>query len=388
MTTKVTSPPTADILAAAFDKHLPAFKKLTEEELLARINFDVASAVAIVLGAVPALLSLRGELIALPGMKPAYLDELQSVAYATLHAHMLALAAPEAVSDLPALAERARVARKKLHADAVSAIGHELLPEDALEGIPTGNGRLEIARGLLGLSVAFRARWNDVKGKSPVTLEALDAAAQLAVTLLTELGRDDNPTASKSDNAHDLMRLRACSYLAKIYGECRRGVAYVRWHHDDAGDFAPLARRPPRPPRPHRRRARRPRRRRQQRRREAQPLTPSAESIRVLRGRLQRRRRSIRALAVGHRCRIGSLGVLCERHRSRPRSTGVLSGGLQCREMSTGVLLRVTSKSREEHSSAPTGDFEVGGRVSAVYRLQGQADPFSERERCRRRARR
>jgi hypothetical protein len=109
MTTKVTSPPTADILAAAFEKHLPAFKKLTEEELLSRINFDVASAVSIVLGAVPALLGLRSELIVLPDMKPAYVDELQSVAYAALHAHMRAITAPDAVSDLPALTERARI---------------------------------------------------------------------------------------------------------------------------------------------------------------------------------------------------------------------------------------------------------------------------------------
>ena len=239
MTTKVTSPPTAAILAAAFDKHLPAFKKLTEEELLSRINFDVASAVSIVLGAVPALLGLRSELIVLPDMKPAYVDELQSVAYAALHAHMRAITAPDAVSDLPALTERARLARKTLHADAVSAIGHALLPDDALENVPTGNGRLEIAQGLLGLSVAFRAGWNNVKGKSPVTLESLDAAAQLAVSLLTELGRDENPTASRADNTHDVMRLRACSYLAKLYNECRRSVAYVRWHHDDAADFAP-----------------------------------------------------------------------------------------------------------------------------------------------------
>jgi hypothetical protein len=114
-----------------------------------------------------------------------------------------------------------------------------LLPDDALENIPTGNGRLEIAQGLLGLSVAFRAGWNKVKGQSPVTLESLDAAAQLAVSLLTELGRGENRTASKADNAHDLLRLRACSYLAKIYDECRRGVAYARWHQGDAADFAP-----------------------------------------------------------------------------------------------------------------------------------------------------
>lgn len=49
---------------------------------------------SIVLGAVPALLGLRSELVELPDMKPAYVDELQSVAYAALHAHMQALAAP------------------------------------------------------------------------------------------------------------------------------------------------------------------------------------------------------------------------------------------------------------------------------------------------------
>lgn len=249
MTNKVSLPPNADVLAAAYDKHLAALTKLSEAELLARLNFDVATAVSVVLGAQPALLGIRSELLALPGMKPWYLDDLESVAHAALYAHMQTFAAPEEASTLPKLTEDARAARKTLHGDAVAAINHGLLAADSLDEIPMGNGRLQIAQGLLGLGVVFRAAWNDVKGKSAVTMGALDEAARLGVALLTEVGRDENPTTSKTDNSRETMRLRACSLLAKVYDECRRGVSYVRWHEDDLNDFAPPLS-GPRAPRP------------------------------------------------------------------------------------------------------------------------------------------
>lgn len=239
MTTKLSLPPTADALAAAFEKQLPAFMKLPDDQVLPRLNFDVAAAVATVLGAQPALRKLRGELLALPNMNAAYIDHLDSIAYAALHAHMRSITTAPEENLLPKLTEKARLARRTLQTDAASAINHGLLPEDALNEIPTGGSRIEIAQGLLGLGLVFRAAWADLKNRTPVTMETLDASARLGVELLTELGREDNPTTSKSDDTNGLIRLRACSFLAHVYDECRRGVTFVRWHFDDVNDFAP-----------------------------------------------------------------------------------------------------------------------------------------------------
>ena len=51
--------PTADLLAGAFDKHLAAMRALPPEKLVKRINVDIPTAVATVLGALGAITSLR-----------------------------------------------------------------------------------------------------------------------------------------------------------------------------------------------------------------------------------------------------------------------------------------------------------------------------------------
>ena len=197
MAIKLSAPPTADVLLDAYEKHAEDIRKLPDDKLLTRVNFDFTAAVAVALGAQPASLvhraTIRDEL---PKIPLRYVDHLDGIAHAALYVYLQSQQAPTSESNLATLADEAKVLRKKLQADAGAAIAHEFMEETALEGVPTGNGRLEIAHGLLGLCVAFRAAWPKVKGHTAVTDALLITATQKAVALIAALGRDENPIVS------------------------------------------------------------------------------------------------------------------------------------------------------------------------------------------------
>lgn len=240
MKPKLSTPPSADVLAAAFESHRAEIEALPEQALITRTNFDVATAVSIVLGAVPALSSLRGDIAKqLPAMPLRYVDDIEGIAHAALHAHIATMIAPVAVDALPLLTEDARKLRKVLLADAQAALVRGILAEGALDEVPTGGGRLDVAQGLLAVGVVMRSAWPRLKGRTGTTDEDLDQAARLGVSLLAELGRDENPTASRGDRAREITRLRACTLLVNAWDECRRAVTWLRWHEDDVSDFTP-----------------------------------------------------------------------------------------------------------------------------------------------------
>lgn len=240
MAMKLSAPPTADILLAAYDRHADEIRAFPAERRLSRVNFDFPTATAIALGAQPALLGFREAIREqLPRFPLRYVDELDSVTHAALYVYMQSVTAPPAESALAALADRARAMRKKLQADAGSAIAHELMEASALDGVPTGNGRLEIAQGVLGLCVAFRASWARVQGHSPVTEEMLAAATQLGVNLLAALGKDENPTLAGEALPIEAQWLNAASLFHRVYDQCRRAMDYLRWDEGDAADFTP-----------------------------------------------------------------------------------------------------------------------------------------------------
>jgi len=233
--------PTADLLAGAFDKHLAAMRALPPEKLVKRINVDIPTAVATVLGAVGAITSLRARIVAaLPEVDVRAIDDLGSLAYATLYAHIShTVTTTDESQGLAALMEEAAPLRKRLASDAAAAAARDLLDAEALTGVPTGGGRLDTARALLALGVVFRGAWPKVKGRTGVEEAELDRAAQFGVAILTALGTEGNPSAAEGKLPIEELRLRSYSLLYCAYDECRRALSYLRWHEDDASDFAP-----------------------------------------------------------------------------------------------------------------------------------------------------
>jgi hypothetical protein len=232
--------PTADILAGAFDKHHAAMRELPQELLVKRINVDIPTAVATVLGAQGAIAPFRARILALPETEVRCLDDLGSLAYATLYAHIShTVHTTDDSQRLAALMEDAAPLRRRLAADAAAAAARDLLDAEALENIPTGAGRLDTARALLALGVVFRGAWPKVKGRSGVEEAELDRAAQLGVAILTALGTEGNPSAADAKLPIEDLRLRSYSLLHQAYDACRRALGYLRWQEDDANDFAP-----------------------------------------------------------------------------------------------------------------------------------------------------
>lgn len=233
--------PTTDVLVGAFDKHLVQMRGLPAERVVKRINVDVPAAVSIVLGAQAAVASMRRRMVEeMPKFDVRNVDDLGSLAYATLYVHIShTIQTVDSSGQLSSLMEAATPLRKTLASDAAAAVQRGLLDADALANIPTGAGRLDTARALLGLGVAFRGAWPKVKGRTGVTEEEMEKAAQLGVAILTALGTEDNPSVSDAKLPLEDLRLRSYTLLYQAYDECRRAIAFLRWHEEDAGDFAP-----------------------------------------------------------------------------------------------------------------------------------------------------
>lgn len=240
MPVKLSAPPSADVLLAAYEKHADAMMSQPDDRLLSRVNFDFSSAVAVVLGAQPALLEYRPTIKEqLPKFPLVFIDDLDSIAHATLYVFMQTRAATTSDPAIAEKVEKAKLQRKILQADAASAVLRNLMDERSVELAPKGNGRLEIAQGLLSLCVAFRAAWSSVKGHTAVTEEMLTDCTRLGVELLAALGRDDNPALSSNTTPAAARWLRAASFFYNAYDQCRRAMGYVRWDEGDASDYTP-----------------------------------------------------------------------------------------------------------------------------------------------------
>jgi len=99
---------------------------------------------------------------------------------------------------------------------------------------------------LLALASLFAEAWPSIQGRTAATVEEIERAGELGARLLSAIAEDAPAGSTWGD-----VRQRAFSLFASIYEECRRAIAYLRWHERDAEAIAPsLYRRGPRRPSP------------------------------------------------------------------------------------------------------------------------------------------
>lgn len=209
---------------------------LAEEELL-RPNVDVPAVVPRVLGALPALRSLRSEMARrLPEHDLSLLDRLGTFTLALAHAHALTLTSRRTAEDMAPIRSEATALRKSLLADARLLDHHGLLEVRRSEDVKNLPGDRNVAFDLLALAMLLRKSWPAVAGKTPLSLEDLARAEDLARQLL-----DHSAARSRKKPLGEatVLRQRAFTLFYRAHRETRRAVTYLRWNEGDADRYCP-----------------------------------------------------------------------------------------------------------------------------------------------------
>jgi hypothetical protein len=238
MTLPTPEPRDGSSFRLAFEKSLAAMKALPEEELL-RPNVDVPTVIPRILGALPALRSLRPEIARkLPEHDLSLLDHLESFTLALAHAHALTLAASERpAGDLATLNAEASELREGLLADARHLARHKLVDAGRLDDIKGLVGYRQVAFDLLALATLLRQGWSAISGKTPLTVEQLDRAEHLARQIIDLLAAREQQGESATEAVQ--LRQRAFTLFFRAYTETKRAVTYLRWNEDDVETFCP-----------------------------------------------------------------------------------------------------------------------------------------------------
>ncbi len=224
--------------AAAFARVRADIEALPAEQAR-RINVYVPTAVAIALGVLPKLSTLREAMLALPG-GAAGLDKLQDYALAALYAHALTLPFGEGDTRLRALLAEAAPLRERLLASAELLARFGLFDATHVAAIRNGTGYLDTAQDLTALASLFLSSWAEIGAKTPLTLDEIERAEKLGPLLVVAFGRRLQGTDGAGDpsEAHERL-VRAYTLFFNAYDHCRRAVTFLRWGEGDVGDFAP-----------------------------------------------------------------------------------------------------------------------------------------------------
>jgi hypothetical protein len=236
---------------AAYGRVEPKLIALAPEDLVT-VYIEVPKAVSAVLGALPHLRELREEIVRdLPNHPIETLDELEDYALAAWYADLL-YTTPASELDVKKLTEEASGLRESLLVAAEALAHRNLLDKQRIIEIRKGKGHADLAGDLVSLAEVFRGAWDKVRAKTAVEDAELDRASDVGVRLLAALAAKPgkgSAAAPKITDAAD-RRARAIALVAKAYEECRRAVAYLRWHEGGDSDLAPSLLQKPRGRRP------------------------------------------------------------------------------------------------------------------------------------------
>ncbi|AUX42903.1 hypothetical protein SOCE26_043410 [Sorangium cellulosum] len=236
---------------AAYGRVEPKLLELGPEDLVT-VYVEVPRAVSSVLAALPHLREMREEIVRdLPNHPIEMLDELEDYVLAAWYADLL-YSTPASELDTKKLTEEASTLREGLLVAAEALAYRNLLDKQRVADIRKGRGHSDLAGDLVALAELFRGSWDKVRAKTAVEDAELERAADLGVRLLAALAAKPgkgSAAAPKITDASD-RRARAISLVAKAYEECRRAVAYLRWHDGGDGELAPSLLQKPRGRRP------------------------------------------------------------------------------------------------------------------------------------------
>jgi hypothetical protein len=205
---------------------------------LASMAVDVVAAAIIVMGAIPHIMALRSEIAELPGHIERKVDKLETYVLAVWHANALSAPPPGPERTMKKLLEEAWPLRELLlvSADALVLKGH--FSREWIKPIRDGKGSEDLANDLLALYALFTREWTRIGGKTSVESTDVARAAALGAEILRGIGARVVEGPVDREKALD-DRARAFTLLVNTYEECRRAIAFIRWHEGDLELIAP-----------------------------------------------------------------------------------------------------------------------------------------------------
>jgi hypothetical protein len=222
----------------AYQELLPRLRGLKPDEVL-RVNVDVTSTVATVLGALPGMLEwiprIRREL---PLVDVEDLRKLGDYAKAVSHTHTIYLLALRRDDELRELVREGSALRATLVADAMTLIRRGVVSSTALKQLKKRAGFKNLASDLQILAGLFRTIGDKRREvMAPLPRDELERADAIASDILRLARPSKGGPASASAAAK--MRARAFTLLHRSYDEARRAMTFLRWKEGDAGAIVP-----------------------------------------------------------------------------------------------------------------------------------------------------
>jgi hypothetical protein len=223
--------------APAYVESHPDRDALRPDDIV-RVNLDVPSAVATVLGALPEIMALRAAVENdLPDFDRKNFDRLQTYTMALSHAFAQSKSSTPAADNLPDLNVEGTTLRDNFLADMQTLTRRSLINADAIKSCKGYTGYKNVATELQVLVTVARGSWDRIKDKCGISLEELDRADKVAAHMLRLVGLREQAPQMIAAAAEE--RDRAFTLFVRSYDQVRRAVLYLRWDEDDADEIAP-----------------------------------------------------------------------------------------------------------------------------------------------------
>lgn len=179
----------------------------------------------------------RSILEALPDFDMKHVDRLVDYANALVFIQTTIVSRASRVRKLPHLAEEGYRFRKMLLAYGDVLVLKGVFQAKVISRLRDGSGYRDLVEDLGALVRLYEAHPETIGPDAPVTTEDLQRVAELARTMRTEFGLDQEPDLSQDELLE--ARRKTAWLLVRAHSQIRRAMSYIRFEEGDAASFVP-----------------------------------------------------------------------------------------------------------------------------------------------------
>lgn len=237
-------PPVQSVTAGELPEVMRAFqvtraeRDAIDDDDLVHMNVDPGLSAMMLLGALPGVAALSGELDAeFKTYRPDMLDKAKLYALSAIYAHSIHRFADTQAPVTPARIELATKRRSQYIAVYRMAAELGLVSAEPLDDLSNPNGHRNVPIDLLGIAHLIMQNWPALEGKIPLTQADVLAAFNEATELAEDLGLRGR--TAKETEVTLLDKKRSFTLMCRHWEDLRGRVGWVRRKHGDADEIAP-----------------------------------------------------------------------------------------------------------------------------------------------------